>query len=173
MLAIGRPFCNGIGSPISSKPMSIGDRVRRARKSAGLTQAQLGKVVGVRQATISELEKGESRSSAYLVQIAHACGVNTEWLATGKGDMYGATNSEPPPSSGQSNVSEAPPLLGMVPEISWVQAGSFTEVCFVDLDPDSTNWYPRPPNCGPNTFALKVVGESMLDKYPPRADHLR
>lgn len=69
--------------------MSIGDRVRRARKKAGLTQRQLGDEVGVKQATISGLEKGDSRSSAYLVQIARVCGVNADWLATGNGEMEG------------------------------------------------------------------------------------
>ena len=66
--------------------MSIGDRVRRARKKAGLTQKELGDAVGVKQATISGLEKGDSRSSAYLVQIARVCGVNADWLATGNGE---------------------------------------------------------------------------------------
>lgn len=88
----GTPFCNGIGAPISFSGMNIGDRVRRARKNAGLTQKQLGDAVGVRQATISDLEKGESRSSAYLVQIADVCSVSAEWLATGKGEMLGASN---------------------------------------------------------------------------------
>lgn len=38
----------------------IGAIVRRARRSAGLTQAELGKRIGLRQATISKLERGES-----------------------------------------------------------------------------------------------------------------
>ena len=67
--------------------MTIGQRVKRARKHASLTQKELGDAVGVRQATISDLEKGESRSSAYLVEIAKACGVRAEWLATGTGNM--------------------------------------------------------------------------------------
>lgn len=67
--------------------MNIGDRVRRARKHAKLTQDKLGKAVGLKQATISDLEKGDSRSSAYLAQIAHVCGVDPYWLATGHGSM--------------------------------------------------------------------------------------
>lgn len=38
----------------------IGAIVRRARRARGLTQAQLAAKVGVRQATISSLERGES-----------------------------------------------------------------------------------------------------------------
>ena len=37
----------------------IGAIIRRARRKAGLTQAELGKRIGLRQATISKLEKGK------------------------------------------------------------------------------------------------------------------
>ncbi len=37
----------------------IGAIIRRARRNAGLTQTELGKKIGMRQATISKLEKGE------------------------------------------------------------------------------------------------------------------
>lgn len=41
-------------------PKQIGAIVRRVRRHAGLTQVELGKRIGLRQATISKLEKGES-----------------------------------------------------------------------------------------------------------------
>lgn len=37
----------------------LGSIIRRARKSAGLSQSALGEKVGLRQATISKLESGE------------------------------------------------------------------------------------------------------------------
>jgi HTH-type transcriptional regulator/antitoxin HipB len=37
----------------------IGAIIRRARRNAGLTQTELGKKIGLRQATISKLERGE------------------------------------------------------------------------------------------------------------------
>lgn len=37
----------------------IGAIIRRARRNGRLTQADLGKKIGLRQATISKLEKGE------------------------------------------------------------------------------------------------------------------
>ena len=39
-------------------PKQIGAIIRRARRNAGLTQADLGKKIGLRQATISKLEQG-------------------------------------------------------------------------------------------------------------------
>lgn len=38
----------------------IGAIIRRARRQAGFTQAQLGERIGMRQATVSNLEEGES-----------------------------------------------------------------------------------------------------------------
>ena len=40
----------------------IGAIIRRARRNAGLTQTDLGKRIGLRQATISRLEKGEDET---------------------------------------------------------------------------------------------------------------
>lgn len=39
-------------------PKQIGAIIRRVRRSAGLTQTELGKKIGLRQATISKLENG-------------------------------------------------------------------------------------------------------------------
>ena len=137
--------------------------MRRARKKAGLTQKELGDAVGVKQATISGLEKGDSRSSAYLVQIARVCGVNADWLATGNGEMEGSVT--PHPAMLESNVAPPPKLEGYVPVISWVQAGSWTEVCNVDAV--SEEMVPRPPGSSDRTFALRVKGQSKVPKYEP------
>lgn len=67
--------------------MSIGNRVRQARKAAGMTQQQLAKKAGIKQPTLSELETGESASSTLLPSIAAATGVSAYWLETGKGEM--------------------------------------------------------------------------------------
>jgi HTH-type transcriptional regulator/antitoxin HipB len=40
-------------------PKQIGAIVRRARRNAGLTQAALAVKIGLRQATVSRLERGE------------------------------------------------------------------------------------------------------------------
>jgi HTH-type transcriptional regulator/antitoxin HipB len=40
----------------------IGAIVRRARRKTGMTQTDLGKKIGMRQATISRLEKGEDET---------------------------------------------------------------------------------------------------------------
>jgi len=66
---------------------TIGARVKQARTQARLTQVALAKKTGIKQSTVSDLERGENMKSAYIAQIAHACGVSPLWLATGRGDM--------------------------------------------------------------------------------------
>ncbi len=65
--------------------MSIGTRIREARKRVKMTQAQLAAKVGMAQGTLSELETGESDGTSLVASFAAALGVNALWLETGKG----------------------------------------------------------------------------------------
>lgn len=67
--------------------MDLKDRIKEARKHASLTQNELAERVGIKQASISELERGLSRTSGHLIAIARICGVNPMWLADGTGEM--------------------------------------------------------------------------------------
>ena len=62
---------------------SLADRVLLARESAGLSQADLAKLVGARQASISQIESGKTKRTSYLAEIARACLVDIHWLAFG------------------------------------------------------------------------------------------
>ena len=66
---------------------TLKDRMKSARKHAGLTQRELAVRVGVSQPVISQLESGENLQSVHLLRIASACNVRPEWLADGKGAM--------------------------------------------------------------------------------------
>jgi len=69
--------------------MSFGDRLRARRISVNLTQEKLGKIVGLKKATISSLELGASKkpSAENLLPLAKALNVDPHWLITGKGDI--------------------------------------------------------------------------------------
>ncbi len=41
-------------------PVQLGNIVRRARKAKGLSQSELGRLAGMRQATVSEIETGHA-----------------------------------------------------------------------------------------------------------------
>lgn len=69
--------------------MTLGQRLKLARAHAGLTQKQLEDKSGVSQQTISNIENDLQDKSTDVVQLAMACGVNSEWLAVEAGVMVG------------------------------------------------------------------------------------
>lgn len=58
---------------------------------------------------------------------------------------------------------------GMLPLISWVQAGNWEEVIDNFAPGDAEDWIPCPRNHGPNAFYLRVSGESMFDPTGPKS----
>lgn len=82
--------------------MELSSRIIAAREYAQLTQSGLAKAAGVSQQAIQKLETGQSRSSRKLTEIALACMVRPEWLASGLGPM----TSEAKPHDSVSNFSE-------------------------------------------------------------------
>lgn len=103
----GIPFCNFKGQPLNSFAMELKDRLKYARKKAGLTQVELAERAGIKQASISEIERGLTRSSGHLVRLAQICGVDPVWLSEGTkfpADQWRTIMSEPQP------MLEPPPI---------------------------------------------------------------
>ena len=69
--------------------MTPQQRIRLARRHAGLSQASLGAAVGVQRSAVGHWEaaRGKFPSVAHLREIALVTGVQFEWLATGRGSM--------------------------------------------------------------------------------------
>lgn len=67
--------------------MELKDRLKQARKHAKLSQVELAEKVGITQASVSEIERGLTRTSSHLLKIAMVCGVNPTWLLDGSGEM--------------------------------------------------------------------------------------
>lgn len=67
--------------------MKLSERIRAARRHAGLTQRELADKIGIAQTAISQLESGKTQRSTYLLAIASVCNVSSFWLAEGKGPM--------------------------------------------------------------------------------------
>ncbi|WP_104532512.1 helix-turn-helix domain-containing protein [Xanthomonas arboricola] len=77
----------GYNACCHASPMEIRDRLAQAMRHSGLTQDSLAKRVGVSQQAIQKLLSGTSKTSRKLTEIALACGVRPEWLATEEGPM--------------------------------------------------------------------------------------
>lgn len=154
--------------------MSIGTRIRAARKQAGLTQKQLSERVGMSQPALSELETGESVSTTNLASIAYILGVNAFWLETGKGE----------PKEGLPPAGVADPILPGAMNVIVVDDASqhdFYQIPKVTLrlqagingvrtEPDRRDggllsvpksWVDRSGYSATNLIAIHVKGESM------------
>src|SRR5690606_2799881 len=83
--------------------MELKDRIKAARKHANLSQVQLASAAGMTQTSISDLERGKSRATSFVAQIAAICGVDPLWLAEGRGEML----SSGAPASVNGNASWA------------------------------------------------------------------
>lgn len=71
---------------------TLGERLRRAREEAELTQDALGKAIGVTRSAISQAELGitNSLNAENLIRAARRLGKNAIWLATGEGEEHSA-----------------------------------------------------------------------------------
>lgn len=60
--------------------MSINDRIKEARKNKGITQEQLGELIGVAKTTITGYEKNREPSAAKVGEIADVLDVDVNFL---------------------------------------------------------------------------------------------
>jgi transcriptional regulator with XRE-family HTH domain len=61
----------------------ISERMRVAREMAGLTQAQVAKILGLHRPSISEIEAGRRKISAdELSKLAELYGVSVDWITS-------------------------------------------------------------------------------------------
>ena len=59
----------------------IAERIREARKTAGLTQGQVAKILGLHRPSVSEMEAGNRRVSAEeIARLAEIFDVESSWL---------------------------------------------------------------------------------------------
>lgn len=72
---------------------TIGDRLRKARVSAGFEQTEFAAVTGITRGTIHnyESDKTSRHKRPYLVAWSLATGVPVEWLEHGTGSSAGPT----------------------------------------------------------------------------------
>ena len=69
-------------------------RIRLARRTAGLSQAQLALELGVQRSAVSHWEAQRGKPSMnHLRQLALLTGAQFEWLATGRGPMTPSAES--------------------------------------------------------------------------------
>lgn len=135
--------------------MSLSDRLTLAMNRAGITQAELARLCGVKPPSVNGWLSGKSKflRGENLLQAANALKVNQQWLATGEGPMTTLGK--------QSNVEPGPDLRSKVPLVSWVQAGEWCEAVQTTHVTEAERWMDCPVAHSNQTFALRVRGDSM------------
>lgn len=69
--------------------MTQGERVRKVRKSIGLTLEKFGDKIGMKKNSVSQIENGKNNvTDANIKAICREFGVDYIWLTTGKGEMF-------------------------------------------------------------------------------------
>lgn len=128
---------------------TLGENLKKIRKAKKMTQKELAQKSGVKQSVISDLETGNAKSTGSILELANALGVTAEELKKGVFDEVSLTNV-------------APVVPRMAPVLSWVQAGTMTNVQAVDMS-QVEEWLPIPDGDCEKCFYLKVQG---LSNYP-------
>lgn len=68
--------------------MSVGARLKQARKAKGLTQNALAERVGVSRGAISNIEYEHGQPNRFIISaICEALGIREKWLLTGEGEI--------------------------------------------------------------------------------------
>lgn len=131
----------------------LGTRVKRMLKEKGMTQAQLARLVGTKQQTISYIcnEEHPATTSRYSTKIAQILGVNPSWLATGQGSPYEQTVSIE--VEGVAIHVTQVPLLAEEDVIAFL-SGKLPQKGGVMTD-----------KVGKSGFALQIEGDSMSPRF--------
>jgi len=68
---------------------TFGDRIRHFRKLKKLNGSDFAKLLGISQASLSDIENNKSSTSIdYVINLLKNSDVNSEWLLTGIGNPY-------------------------------------------------------------------------------------
>jgi len=69
--------------------IETGNRIKSLRIEKGLNQAELGKLLGLDQGTISKMERGENDPTAKtLILLKEIFGAAIDWILTGQGTKH-------------------------------------------------------------------------------------
>jgi phage repressor protein C with HTH and peptisase S24 domain len=99
---------------------TVGQRVKFARKNAGLSIQQLSRKAGIAPTTLYDLERGDQKSTTKLPLIADATGYESAWLQTGQGNK--SAEKLPDTQNKDENLASEPTLT--IPYYNEVKASA-------------------------------------------------
>lgn len=161
---------------------TLAERVKLARDRLNLSQQDVADATGMSQPSYYKIEKGLTKRTTYINELAKVLGTTVDWLMYGEGENTlkpshddlmqkikdienrNTDVSHPVPAGTESvRMSEE---SNTVPILSWVAAGSWSNVEAVTFE-DAIGEAPKPANLSKFGFALRVQGQSMLPEFKP------
>lgn len=134
--------------------MSVGERIKAERERRGMSQADLGRLVGISQPAIKKIEDGDTVKSKYLHEILAALGL-AEGTTARQTSANGGTAADP----------EFFDKNNKMPVYTSAEGGEGELI--VDTDP--IDWVERPYTLAhvKKAYAIVVTGDSMHPAYKP------
>lgn len=134
---------------------ALGTRIRQVLEEKGISQAQLARLVGVKQQTISYICGADSPATAsrYATKIAQALGVNPAWLQSGEGDQH-----DPVVRIEMNGIEMS---VRQVPLLAGGEAAAFAE----GKEPKQGKTLMTDAEISTRAFAMEIEGESMAPAF--------
>ena len=137
--------------------MSMGERIRQARKELGMSQQAIGNRFDISRAAVAQWEAGDTNpNTSKLGALADVLGVRVEWLAIGKGPMHVGR------SSAAWDAGFRP-----VPVIDFSHAGHIADHPGVMTTAENAEVLAADSSIGPDAFALVIEDNSMAPEFTP------
>ncbi|HIF9213067.1 TPA: LexA family protein [Photobacterium damselae] len=135
---------------------TMAKRVLSRRKTLNMTQDDLAKLIQATRVAISNIELGNSTNirATTLFALAKALTCDPLWLLTGE-------QSRPFRLAGKEQDDAH---VRYVPLVDFNQVASWA-MAKCDNDSNDIPMVPCPVNCSEDTFALRVVGDSMEPRF--------
>lgn len=142
----------------SYKLMEPGERIKTERTRLGLSQADLGRKVGISQVAVKKIESGDTRQSKHLPRIAVELGIDLADIDP---------SLEPRQKAPDLGFMEGAYAYGRrnFPIYAAAEGGSGEII----RSSDPVDWHPRPQPVASvkDAYGLYIVGESMSPEYRP------
>ena len=143
----------------------IGERIEKLLQAKnGGNQSELARFVGVTPQAVQQWISGDTAPKGKnLEKVADFLCVSRAFLS------YGVIEGKPAKISTKGItgmvVEPGPDIQGIVPLISHVQAGEWSEIIDTFQPGDAEDWLPCPVCHSVKTFVLRVRGESMYNLH--------
>lgn len=133
---------------------TLGNRIKQVLDQKQMSQAELARLVGVKQQTIHYLCRSSGQTSRHSVRIAEVLGVNPAWLQSGEGDLHD------PLALTSNDLTKIPVIRSNIDLVKQFLLERLHQKEIIGtLITDK--------NVGNKVFALEVDGQSMSPLYQP------